>query len=57
MTYSEPFLEVKFQVLMAVSMKMTVFSDFHHVVWWKVTDVSEVLTASIIRTVSKESSP
>jgi hypothetical protein len=40
---------VRFQVLTAVNMKMTVFWDVAPVVWWKFTDVSDVLTASVIR--------
>jgi hypothetical protein len=34
----------RFQVLTAVSMKMTVFWDV--IVWWKFADVSEVLIGS-----------
>jgi hypothetical protein len=37
-------MKVRFQGLAAARMKMTVFWD---VAWWKLTNVSEVLTASI----------
>jgi hypothetical protein len=40
---------MRFQVLMAMSMKITVCWDFYCEVWWKLTDISEVFTASIIR--------
>jgi hypothetical protein len=44
---------VTFQVLTAASVKMTVFWDVEPVVSEKLTDVSEVFTASIIRAMSK----
>jgi hypothetical protein len=40
-------VEVGLEVLTAVSMKIAVF-----IVWWKFTNVSEVLAASIIRAIS-----
>jgi hypothetical protein len=43
---------MRFQVVTTASLKMTVLGMLRHVVWQKVTDVSEVLPASIIRAIS-----
>jgi hypothetical protein len=40
---------MRFQVLVVMSMEMAVF---HHVAWQIMTDVSEVLIASLIRAIS-----
>jgi hypothetical protein len=45
---------VRFEVLTAASMKMSVFWLLRRVVWYKFTDISEVLAAFIIRTISSD---
>jgi hypothetical protein len=46
-------LYVSFQVLTAASIKNFCLSSglLHRVAWWKFTDVSDVLAASIVRTI------
>jgi hypothetical protein len=44
------------QVFIATSMKMTVFL-LHCVVWYKVTNISGVLTASVIRVMTPKYPP
>jgi hypothetical protein len=51
------FLFVGFQVLTAATMRMAVFGLLRRVVWQKFTDVSEVLAASIIRTIALAQQP
>jgi hypothetical protein len=41
-------MRMRFQVLMAASMKMTVFWEVSRVFWYKFTVISKVLTTSII---------
>jgi hypothetical protein len=40
---------VAFQVVMAASVKLALFWAVTRVVWWRFTDVSDVLTSSTIR--------
>jgi hypothetical protein len=46
---------VRFQVLTAASINTAVFGWQRGAVWWKFTDVSEMLAATIIRAMNKPS--
>jgi hypothetical protein len=45
---------VRFQVLTAARLKITAFALQRHVLCWKITDVSEVIAAFVIRAMITE---